>query len=303
MNQEVEKHQPGIGAVERVLIGGDLSQLSETDRLAYYKATCESLGLNPLTKPFDYIELNNKLVLYAKRDCTDQLRKIHNISVKITNREVVDGVFVVTSQAKTPEGREDESVGAVPLVKDGGAWRTSQGGKRFFESDGTLVPLRPEDRANAIMKAETKAKRRVTLSICGLGMLDESEFDTIAELKGQASKIDTGGHAVGTQAAADAVAQRKLAEIADDKPDIPDALIVIFDTLAEPGAVTAAFTEMKLKFETAWPGGHGLTTYQRIVKAHGMDKKGATIVQAKTGLTEMWRLLQQVAKPEPVEAK
>jgi len=32
------------------------------------------------------------------------------------------------------------------------------------------------------MKAETKAKRRGTLSICGLGMLDESELETIAEL-------------------------------------------------------------------------------------------------------------------------
>jgi hypothetical protein len=33
--------------------------------------------------------------------------------------------------------------------------------------------------ANALMKAETKAKRRVTLSICGLGMLDESEVESI----------------------------------------------------------------------------------------------------------------------------
>lgn len=31
------------------------------------------------------------------------------------------------------------------------------------------------------MKAITKAKRRVTLSICGLGMLDESELETIKE--------------------------------------------------------------------------------------------------------------------------
>ena len=35
--------------------------------------------------------------------------------------------------------------------------------------------------ANAIMKAETKAKRRVTLSICGLGMLDETELETIKD--------------------------------------------------------------------------------------------------------------------------
>jgi hypothetical protein len=33
--------------------------------------------------------------------------------------------------------------------------------------------------ANALMKAETKSKRRVTLSICGLGMLDETEMETI----------------------------------------------------------------------------------------------------------------------------
>jgi len=32
---------------------------------------------------------------------------------------------------------------------------------------------------NALMKAVTKAKRRVTLSICGLGMLDETEVETI----------------------------------------------------------------------------------------------------------------------------
>ena len=34
--------------------------------------------------------------------------------------------------------------------------------------------------ANAFMKAETKAKRRGTLSICGLGMLDESEIASIS---------------------------------------------------------------------------------------------------------------------------
>src|SRR6202008_2665643 len=32
---------------------------------------------------------------------------------------------------------------------------------------------------NALMKASTKAKRRATLSICGLGMLDETELETI----------------------------------------------------------------------------------------------------------------------------
>jgi hypothetical protein len=53
-------------------------------------------------------------------------------------------------------GRTDESTGAVPIKGVHG-----------------------EALANAFLKAETKAKRRVTLSICGLGLLDETELETI----------------------------------------------------------------------------------------------------------------------------
>ena len=41
--------------LEQVLIGGDLAQLTEAQRLAYYRAVCQSLGLNPLSKPFEYL--------------------------------------------------------------------------------------------------------------------------------------------------------------------------------------------------------------------------------------------------------
>jgi hypothetical protein len=41
--------------------------------------------------------------------------------------------------------------------------------------------LRGDALANAIMKCETKAKRRLTLSLCGLGMLDESEIETVTD--------------------------------------------------------------------------------------------------------------------------
>ena len=47
------------------------------------------------------------------------------------------------------------------------------------ESSGSvsIAGLRAMDLANAMMKAETKAKRRLTLSICGLGYLDETEIE------------------------------------------------------------------------------------------------------------------------------
>jgi hypothetical protein len=142
--------------IETVLIKGDLSALTQEERNAYYLRVCESAGLNPLTKPLEYITLNKKLVLYALRSCTDQLRTIHRISVVDMDREDRDGVCIVTVKVANTDGRTDIATGAV-----------------------FVGPLKGEERANAIMKAETKAKRRATLSICGLGLLDETEVETI----------------------------------------------------------------------------------------------------------------------------
>lgn len=158
------QNQNSMAAVESVLIGGDLSRLSAEQRVTYYKSVCDTLALNPLTKPFDYITLNGKLVLYATKGCAEQLRAVHKVSIVVTGRETIEGVYVVTAQAKLPDGREDGATGAVSI----------QG-------------LKGEALANAFMKAETKAKRRATLSICGLNMLDETEVETIEpSLKDQA---------------------------------------------------------------------------------------------------------------------
>jgi hypothetical protein len=153
------------GVIEQVVVGGDLSKLSARDRLNFYNAICKSVGLNPLTRPFDYLHLSGKLVLYAKRDATDQLRKIHGVSIEKLERETVEGIYVVTAYARDAQGRVDSSIGAVPIEN-----------------------LKGEARANSFMKAETKAKRRVTLSICGLGMLDETEVGSIPDA--QPAKID-----------------------------------------------------------------------------------------------------------------
>lgn len=143
-------------AIEKVLVQGHLSQLSESERIAYYSRVCESLGLNPLTQPFAYIRLQGKLKLYALREATEQLRRLHSVSVQIVSRELLDDIYVVTARAILPDGRCDESIGAVFLGQTQG-----------------------EARANLLMKAESKAKRRVTLSLCGLAVLDELEVETI----------------------------------------------------------------------------------------------------------------------------
>lgn len=147
-----------FSAAELAVIGGDLSKLTAEQRGIYYQRVCESLGLNPLTQPFQYIVLNGKLTLYATRTCTDQLRKLHGVSVHIISRERLEDLYIVTARAVMPDNRTDEAIGVV-----------------------NLEGLRGEALANTLMKCETKAKRRVTLSICGLGWLDESEMDMIPE--------------------------------------------------------------------------------------------------------------------------
>lgn len=147
---------PEPAIIESVVAQGDLAKLTPAARTAYYQAVCRSLGLNPLTRPFEYLTLNGKLTLYARRDATDQLRARDHISVQITGRERLDDIYVVTACAKTPDGRSDESIGAVAI-----------GG------------LKADALANALMKAETKAKRRATLSLVGLGWLDETEIETV----------------------------------------------------------------------------------------------------------------------------
>jgi hypothetical protein len=165
MTTTVATRDSGPELLERVVIGGDLSKLTPADRLRYYREVCASMGLNPLTKPFEYLYLNSKLVLYARRDATDQLRKRHHVSIRITAREQHGDVYAVVALATDKDGRTDEAIGAV-----------ATGG------------LKGNDLANALMKAETKSKRRVTLSICGLGMLDETEVDTIPD----AHKVESG---------------------------------------------------------------------------------------------------------------
>lgn len=162
MSTAVATKQDNASAIERVLIQGDLSKLSPDQRLEYYNRTCESLGLNPLTQPFSYITLNGKLTLYAKRDAADQLRKINGVSIEIISREMEGDLYTVHVRGKDKTGRTDEDFGVV-----------------------NIGHLKGEARANAILKAVTKAKRRVTLSISGLGWLDETEVSDIpAEARG-----------------------------------------------------------------------------------------------------------------------
>ena len=145
-----------------------IKQADPEQRVGYYKAVCTSLNLNPLTKPFSYITLNGKLTLYANKDAADQLRNLKNISIDKPEITFQEDWIIVTVVGYDGTGRKDSDVGVV--------------NKKDMRGDF----------GNALMKAVTKAKRRLTLSICGLGMLDETEIETIPTAKPVVMNLDTG---------------------------------------------------------------------------------------------------------------
>jgi len=142
--------------IESLVLNGDISKLNSMEKVKYYNSFCESLKLNPLTQPFQIIRFQGKEVLYATKTATEQLRQSHQVSIERLEKEFSHELYIVTAYVRNGQGRTDASTGAVNIAN-----------------------LKGEALSNAIMKAETKAKRRATLSICGLGILDESEVDSI----------------------------------------------------------------------------------------------------------------------------
>ena len=140
--------------IEQALTIGDLAKMPPEVRIRYYCATCASAGLNPMTQPFTPMKNQaGQVVLYANKEAAEQLRKRDRISIRILSREKDDGLYIVTVAASTPDGRCEESQGIIEITN----------------LKGTAL-------ANAMMKCETKAKRRVTMALCGLGFPMDDEY-------------------------------------------------------------------------------------------------------------------------------
>lgn len=162
----------GADAINALVLKGDTSLLTEPEKIQYYHAVCNSLGLNPATRPFEFLNFqatddqldekgklikkgkSGKEVLYPNKNCAEQLRMMHGVSLsgpKFTFEGPSNQVIICEVTAKTRDGREDTDIGVVD--------RTAGKDKWLSLGDGML-------------KATTKAKRRVTFSMLGLGFLN-----------------------------------------------------------------------------------------------------------------------------------
>lgn len=157
-------------ALEKLILKGDLSGLTPIEKVTHYKNICATQGLNPLTQPFQYIKFKDgREGLYCGKGGTEQIREKRKISIRITSKQKIDDLYIVTAQAVDGTGRQDESTGAV-----------------------SIKGLYGVNLANELMKCETKAKRRVTLSISGLGFLDETEVNDVPGAQKLVFDIESG---------------------------------------------------------------------------------------------------------------
>jgi|GEM_PF-5297213 len=154
MSNELRTISPEI--ISKLVIGGDLKGLQPAQKVEYYNYRCSQAGLDPAAKPFDLLILNGKEILYANASATQQLTSIHKLSHAITSRELTDGIYCVFCRVTGSDGRSTENMGAVPIET-----------------------LKGEAKANAMLKATTKAIRRTVLAHMGLGLMDETEVETI----------------------------------------------------------------------------------------------------------------------------
>lgn len=152
------EHQAAASsALDHIIATNDLGRLTPVQRVGYVLALCKSLHLNPLSRPFEFLTFDGKVVPYPTKSCAEQLGRLHQISIKLTRREQVGDLFVVEVEGSRPNGQCSFASKYVSVRDSRGDW------------------LKGDKLGAAYGKAETGAKRRLVLSMVGLAGLPDAD--------------------------------------------------------------------------------------------------------------------------------
>lgn len=157
--------------VSSIILNNDLSVLSKEQRVQYVGYRCQKAGLDVAGSPFNLIpNKEGKLFLYANKEAAAQLNQLRSLSPVVSKEEfLMDNTIYKVTYKVTENGRATEDCGAVGLVKI----------KKMNGQPDEIRKLSPDEVADAIMKAHTKAKRRAILTHCGIGTNDLDDTPAI----------------------------------------------------------------------------------------------------------------------------
>jgi hypothetical protein len=141
---------------------GNVSQLNDTEKDFVLSKLCERYDLDPILRPFDLISFRGVAKFYMTASATNQLADKKKLSRKVVSIELDAEKMIArcSVQVSDPSGRCEDSNAFISIGKYLPPSKDNPVMKK--------VLLDGEDLANALLKLETKAKRRATLSFFGI---------------------------------------------------------------------------------------------------------------------------------------
>jgi hypothetical protein len=153
---------------QQLVIQHDLSKLTPEEVAKYLADVSVFIGLDPGLNGLDTIWMKNEngpgqsLVVYARRGTAEILRNILRIEVQSLTNQMINGSIVFTAAGRKPD--DNGVVGGRNEIATGSKYITGLVGKALDD---------------AIMTASTRALRRLTMQFTSLGILDESEVQSL----------------------------------------------------------------------------------------------------------------------------
>jgi hypothetical protein len=138
-------------------LNGSVSHFDKSQKQALLSKLCITLGLNEELQPFRiYSNTRGEEYIYATKECCAQLRHRECISIHEIGEPIfANSTISVRVKGSNKHGRESWEIGSVGVVPE----------------------LSPSQVAHGVMTAVTKAKRRLTLCLSGLGVLADVELE------------------------------------------------------------------------------------------------------------------------------
>ncbi len=170
MSEELIKQNNEVSAavMNRFLQTGDVKPFNEVDKLKIMHGICERLGVDPVARPLELLEFNGKQVWYLSATGCEMIAAKWNMSFEIVKHEINkdEGLVECIMRGTVPQtGRKDEATAFVQCAKK--------------NLKGEIEQFFGLDMANARMKCETKARRRLIKRLAGLDYIDEDDLKEI----------------------------------------------------------------------------------------------------------------------------